>query len=127
MPPRMCVLFIHCTLFLAVPILQVAERTSAISVHCSKRERCLSTSTLNTSVNVQIFCFLLGDRRSSLIYIYIYIYIYRSARLNCNFIALSKYTCNRNCNSCYFILVLLTTCFGPYGPSSGEIQYHLHY
>jgi hypothetical protein len=22
---------------------------------------------------------------------------------------------------------LLTTCFGPYGPSSGEIQYHLHF
>jgi hypothetical protein len=22
---------------------------------------------------------------------------------------------------------LFTTCFGPYGPSSGEIQYHLHF
>jgi hypothetical protein len=41
-------------------------------------------------------------------------------------ITLSKYTCNRNWDSSLYFS-LFTTCFGSYGPSSGEIQYHLHF
>jgi hypothetical protein len=40
-----------------------------------------------------------------------------------------KHTCDRNWEfiGVTFILSLFTTCFGPYGPSSGEIQlHHLH-
>jgi hypothetical protein len=40
-----------------------------------------------------------------------------------------KYTCNPNRELLLlFLFCLLTTCFGPYGPSSGEIQQqHLYF